>query len=360
MIQKLKPPTDIVWPVIVLAGYMFFISLVPIKSNDFWWHLKIGELIHSNGKIPTTNIFAWTLPPNQPYFYSAWLAEYLFYVIYLLGKLEAVMFTRNIVIFLVMILMMVETYRQTGSWRLSALTVGIGGLVIFSNTAIRPQIWSILSFAVFLTILNRYRDGQLRSRWLLLCPLVMMFWVNVHGAFVLGIILMGIFIVGEGIRTYLKRLKYLTWTQNGWLVLTGMVTLFSTVINPRGFGIWVYAFGMTTNNDIQDLNWEWQPPTVNTAYLFPLSSNYHRSATHLMFYLAGMVSHTSCDLVWDCCCANPDTSHPRYSDQAGRIFITTQLVEFGDHYDPVYPGNHGSTLVNRGFPSVRFVLGSCL
>ena len=39
--------TDQLWPLIVLAGFLFFVSLVPLPPNDFWWHLKIGEIIYS-------------------------------------------------------------------------------------------------------------------------------------------------------------------------------------------------------------------------------------------------------------------------------------------------------------------------
>ena len=94
----------------------------------------------------------------------------------------------------------------------------------------------------------------------------MIFWVNVHGAFVLGMILIGIFFVGESIRTYLKHPSHLTWTKNGWLALTGLITLLATLVNPRISNIWVYAYEMSTSSDIQDLNLEWQPPVINGGF----------------------------------------------------------------------------------------------
>lgn len=256
-----KPSTDILWPFIGLAGFIFFISLMPISPNDFWWHLKIGELIQINGEIPTTNIFAWTLPPDHPYFYAAWLGEYLFYVIYLLGKIEAIMFMRNVLVLTVMILWMIETRRQSGSWRLTTITVILGGGMIFNNLAIRPQLWSVLAFIICVSILNRFKEGQLSSRWLILYPLVMLFWVNVHGAFILGLVLLGIVCFGEFIRTFLKQDDHLPWRQIGWLTLTGLATFLSTLINPRGIKIWNYVFQLSSSIDIRELNSEWQPPS---------------------------------------------------------------------------------------------------
>jgi hypothetical protein len=30
-----------------------------INGNDFWWHVKVGEWIVDNGKVPTEDIFSW-------------------------------------------------------------------------------------------------------------------------------------------------------------------------------------------------------------------------------------------------------------------------------------------------------------
>jgi len=68
---------DILWFLVVLAGFLFIISLFPLPPNDFWWHLKIGELIYNSHTIPTTNMYGWTLPATPPFDYGAWLAQFL-------------------------------------------------------------------------------------------------------------------------------------------------------------------------------------------------------------------------------------------------------------------------------------------
>jgi hypothetical protein len=76
LINKLKHGgigLDIIWVLVILAGFLFFTSLIPLPPNDFWWHLKIGEYIFTNHSIPTTNMYAWTLPSDNPFFYAAWL-----------------------------------------------------------------------------------------------------------------------------------------------------------------------------------------------------------------------------------------------------------------------------------------------
>ncbi|HXK43905.1 MAG TPA: hypothetical protein PKV82_13880, partial [Anaerolineae bacterium] len=59
--RRLRLATDVLWGEIALVGLGIVISLVPQPPNDFWWHLKIGDLIVTRQQIPTTNMFAWTL-----------------------------------------------------------------------------------------------------------------------------------------------------------------------------------------------------------------------------------------------------------------------------------------------------------
>src|SRR4030043_1006967 len=87
---------DILWTLVILSGFLFFTSLIPLPPNDFWWHLKIGEYIYTNHSIPTTNMYAWTLPADQPFFYAAWLAALLFYIIYRLGGLALIITLRTV------------------------------------------------------------------------------------------------------------------------------------------------------------------------------------------------------------------------------------------------------------------------
>jgi hypothetical protein len=78
---------EILWPLIIISGYLFFISLIPHPPNDLWWPLKIGEFIYANHTIPTTNMYAWTLSADQPFFYGAWLGDLMLYVLYRIGDL---------------------------------------------------------------------------------------------------------------------------------------------------------------------------------------------------------------------------------------------------------------------------------
>jgi hypothetical protein len=243
---------------LVLIGV--FIALVPTPPNDFWWHLKAGQLVAEQG-IPTTNLFAWTLPADQPYIYATWLGEWLFYQLYAFGGLSAVALARNLLGVLGFALVAYEAQQRSDSWRLAALAVLLAGLMTINNLIIRTQIWAWLPFTLTLLILARYVRGQASPGRLVWLPVLMAFWVNVHGSFVLGVGIVGMYAVGETLQRWLKQPRALAWERLRWLYIALIGTIVATLLNPLGFGIFEYVVRLLTDQPIQTLINEWQPPT---------------------------------------------------------------------------------------------------
>jgi hypothetical protein len=256
------PGIEQLWVIMALALIGAFIALVPTTPHDFWWHLKAGQIVAERG-IPTTNLFAWTLPADAPYIYATWLGEWLFYWLYQLGGLPATVLARNLLGLAGFTLVALEARRRSSSWRLAALAALLAGLMAINNLPVRTQNWSWVPFGLFLLILGAYVDGQVGKRTLLVLPPIMAFWVNVHGAFVLGLVLVGIVAVGETLRRLLKQPRALGWERLGWLYLAGTGAAAATLVNPLGPGIFGYVVKLLTDPPSQGLVNEWQPPTTH-------------------------------------------------------------------------------------------------
>lgn len=69
---------------------------------------------------------------------------------------------------------------------------------------IRPENFSVLFFSLYIFILRKYLH---RKACLLLLPLIQLVWVNSHGFFILGPLMVGVFILAEK----LKKSKLLPW-----------------------------------------------------------------------------------------------------------------------------------------------------
>ena len=249
-----------IWLLFALVAVGSFIALTPTPPNDFWWHLKAGELVATEG-IPRTNRFSWTQPADTPYVYATWLGEWLFYVLYRAGGLGLVVFARNMLGLAGFSLVALEARRRSGSWRLAALAALLAAAMSINNLIIRTQNWSWIPVGLYALVLGAYVAGQVRARALAVLPLVMMFWVNAHGAFVVGLALIGVYAAGETLRRLVGQQGALSWQHVRLLYGALFATLAATLANPLGFGIFGYVRDLLTDPPSQGLITEWQPPT---------------------------------------------------------------------------------------------------
>jgi len=272
IIAKISWGVDILWLLIPLSGWGVFIALQPLPPNDFWWHLKLGELIVKNGQIPQTSLFG--LLPDAPFFYGAWLSEVLMYVIYRAGGISLLTLVRTCLALVTLTMVGREAYRRCGSWRVAALAVILAGAMFTNNVPIRPQMWSWVPFVVFLFVLVNYTEGKISRYWLLLCPLLMIFWVNVHGGFVLGLVMLGIVGLGESLGLVLHLPGTHTIDKIKWIMLIGILTAAAILVNPHGWEIFVYVFKLMVDQPSQNLVIEWQSPTpqgvANLTFYFSI------------------------------------------------------------------------------------------
>lgn len=251
---------DQLWAIFALCVIAACISLIPTAPNDFWWHLKAGQLTATGG-IPTTNLFAWTLPADHPYVYQSWLGEWLFYQLYQLGGFPLVVFARNLLGSVVFTMVAIEARERSGSWRLAALAAFAAAAMAINNVLIRTQNWSWVPFMAVYMLLSRYAEGRLAPRWLSALPLIMALWVNLHGAFILGLLTTSAFVAGESLRRILRQPRALSWPRLRALYLAAAAMLAATLLNPLGPGVFGYVLRMLSDAPSQQLIGEWQSPT---------------------------------------------------------------------------------------------------
>lgn len=270
--SKFPPPLSItqLWlglPVFLLVCKAF---IFPLPLLDFWWHLKIGQIIFDTASIPKIDLFSFTAA-GKPFIVQNWLAECAYYLAYRLGGF-------SLVICLSVALLVAALLPVYGLVRRNACRLWIGvaaaGLVTFAIPCnVRPQVFSFPLFAVCLWILYEYRDARRDRLWLL--PLLMLLWVNLHGAFVVGLGLVALFLACEAIRSLLAppAPARLSGRQLQKLSLVLVFCLAATMLNPEGYKVYSYVQTVINDRSSQQFVVEWQPPRINTvqgAFLFYL------------------------------------------------------------------------------------------
>ena len=181
------------WATPVLLSYAM-LSLAPLREGDLWWHLRLGESIATMHILP--QIDEWTvagagLPFNVAH---SWLADVVLYILNAGGG-PAALVVQQAVIGALTVTLLLRMARTLGAAARGAAALSLVSLLaLYPFSTARPQILSFLLFACFEVILLAANAGK--TRWLVPLPVLMAIWVNVHGAWVMGLALVGMYEVG--------------------------------------------------------------------------------------------------------------------------------------------------------------------
>lgn len=196
---------------------------------DLWGYLSFGRLWWEDLRFPYQDVFSY-LPTKPVWVYHEWLTGVVLYgtfeglgpagiqaLKYALGLLTAGL------IFL--------TARRRGGGKGAAVLALflIADPLAAGFPPLRAQAFTYFFFAFFLFILEGYKRTGRRGRLGFLIP-VLCLWANLHGGFVAGLGLVGLYVLGE-------ILARRTFTP---LLTVWCLSLAVTLINPYGLDYWVY------------------------------------------------------------------------------------------------------------------------
>jgi hypothetical protein len=212
---------------------------------DFWHHLARGRAMVEQGRIVNQDLFTFTVA-GQPFQDVNWLTQVGYYALYEAGGLQLVQIVNSLIIALTMLLVVQHCRRRAGSLLAGVLAGTIAFLGVWEVLTIRPQTLSMLLFVVLFDLLERSE----RRPWLLVLPPVLIaLWANLHGAFPAGIILVGCFALAqvcqwtvEGGRWKVNRLWRLPSAVYSPLLCLA-ACLLASLVNPYGWTIYRYVGG---------------------------------------------------------------------------------------------------------------------
>jgi hypothetical protein len=247
-----------IWALACLAPALTFVgtALPRYYQTDFWHHLARGRAIVESRSLVNDDRFTYTVA-GQPLRDPNWLTQVIYYGLYEVGGLALVRTVNSLTLAGAMGLLVFLCRRASGSLLL-ATALGIwtffGLMQLF---IVRPQTFSFLLFALLLTSLEL---SERRRGWLLAAPATLALWANMHGAFPIGFVLIGTFVViafCNAVQTHGWELLQDRHLRDMALCL--VAALLATGLNPYGFGIYRYV-GTTTASAAARGIQEWLPP----------------------------------------------------------------------------------------------------
>ena len=233
---------------------VFLLSLHHPADSDLGWHLKYGEFFFQNGRIALQNTLSSQMP-DYHWVNHSWLSDVVTYVIFQFGGFLGLALAGALIVTLTFYV--ISKAAKLSFWEQAVI---FPVLYYFEEPLLiisfRSQLISILGIALVYYLFKKYEDGYAKS--LLLLPPLFMFWVNLHGGFILGLGLL-IFLVSFKIarNTLSKTVKGKT-ALNLKLTVTAIAVILVTLINPYGADIYKEAF-RHFGNPMQKYIVEWTP-----------------------------------------------------------------------------------------------------
>jgi hypothetical protein len=209
------------------------LAVTPVSNNDVWLHLKTGSLILERLEVPRVEEYTFTRE-GAPIVDHEWLAQVLFALAHSAGGIPALILVKLLLTVAVIGLVYAAVARRVSeagsalgapeapgaqreevpreepgvepdrSGRLPPIAVAVTGLaaiLVGTHLFVRPHLFTFVLAAAYLVLLPGAGGSEpqaWRRSWLLLAGLQVL-WANLHGGFVIGILLAAIFAVGQAL-----------------------------------------------------------------------------------------------------------------------------------------------------------------
>jgi hypothetical protein len=267
---------DLIFVLLLVTLAFTPLSVRLLGDAGIGWHIRTGQQIVATYAIPRVDSFSSTMS-GKPWFAWEWGYDLV------VGRLDAALGLNGVVWFTAVVIAAVF------GWMFRVL-VGRGtnllvalGLVLLAVSAsmihflARPHVVSwLFTLAGFWILDSSEREdfdlpGGSRRRWLWALPLLMLVWVNVHGGFLVGFVLLGIYLAGAAWNWFRarqnrieellqqiaarKRVRALAWVS--------LLSASASLVNPYGWKLHWHVYRYLSDRFLMDHIEEFQSPNFH-------------------------------------------------------------------------------------------------
>ncbi|SFI35029.1 hypothetical protein [Bradyrhizobium sp. Gha] len=249
-------PTFGTYAFLITFACAFYLSNAPLLLGhyDLGWHLAAGDLIRAHAAIPFQDPWSFTLGDKQ-WFNLSWLwdviASRLVQSTGLTGLVLLVVACGGMIVGC-----LASACLGRGASAISVCIAVFAAGLLYPAYEAAPNIYLAASpnVATMLFCVVFYRVCLAGTKWLLLLPAMMVLWVNLHGGFLIGFLVIGVF-CGTAVLQQ-------DWPRCKGYGLAGLGCAAAVLVNPLG---WRIHDGVTATmgHFVQANIGEWLPYSHN-------------------------------------------------------------------------------------------------
>lgn len=251
------------WLVVPVVGALVGALAKPLPPHDFWWQLAMGRQI-ANDALPSTNLFLYTLPADLPFVNQPWLGQLVMWLTYDAGGTELLLLLRGVLVVVMISLLLAIALRRGATPQLAGGLGLLAVLIALPVLAVRTRMFAFVPLALTLFVCQAVVDKQCRSAWLALLIPSTIFWANTHGTFILAVLIVGAYGVGDVLEAALRRDELRHRVVRWGLAIAGVCA--ASAVTPLGVDVFGYVMQLTNESSVSDTVTEWQPPDLTDLH----------------------------------------------------------------------------------------------
>jgi hypothetical protein len=251
-LQFLMPSvSDLLFVALLLGLSCGALGRLLLRDAGTGWHIRNGELMLQTHSITRVDPFSATMS-GQPWYAWEWLYDVLIAAIHHVLGLNGVVIYSAAVMAVSFVLVLYLAMRRGGSLPITLVMIVLSLGAASVHFLARPHVLSWLFTVIWFELLDSAsgldpqpdRDSEAnkagRLYWL---PVLMLFWVNLHGGFLLGFALLGVYFVGGGIRCFsCLEQRAEIGSRSRRLGLVSVLTLLASFVNPYGYKLHLHIY----------------------------------------------------------------------------------------------------------------------
>lgn len=232
------------------CAYYLLNAQVLLGHYDLGWHLAAGDLIRDRGSIPLHDPWSYTSGSKQ-WFNLSWLWDVIASAIFQYTRFGGLMLL-VVACGAAIVGYLTSVCLRSGTSPIAACISVLSACLLYPAFAAFPNIYLAASPNVSTMLFSVIFYGEClnRTNRIFLLPAIMLLWANLHGGFLVGLFVVGIF-CGMAL---LKR----DWISVRIYCLVGCGCFIATFANPLGWHIY-QGTTATLGNFVQAQITEWWP-----------------------------------------------------------------------------------------------------
>lgn len=213
--------------------------IFPIEAHDLFFYLQMGRYFAAHYTFPSKEIYLFTLAGKDIHVLHEWGTFVFYSAVYKLGGFTAIIMAKTLLVTAILTLPFLLAKKLRQRSMLLPLFTAIAAYFCSNRFTERGSLFSdvFTALVVMLIILIR-KGGNHNRRLIVLIPLIFLVWVNMHGGFIVGFAILGVWLIADLV-TYLKATQR---SRELLIVPTAVLSssLLVSMINPMGWRVFAY------------------------------------------------------------------------------------------------------------------------